>query len=681
MGSAGAADDGWRVASRSPTADPAAPRTARVGIALAVALLPAAVLALDPGGWYPFGPAKWLAVSVLLPLAAALVLWSLPVRIASMPTIATACLAGWFGLAAVLGLDGRYAWLGTPERHFGMVIWVGLALAFVIGQQLDPERDRIAIQLAVVVTGVGLTAAGVAQASPWAPSVLAVDDRWTGPLGSAAFLGAAAGLVLPLLLGIVLDRDLGRGRDGDPEAGPVDGPARDARAARWLRSGAGVGAAGTAAALVGSGARAAWFGLAVAAVATLVVRRDDVVAAVRLRPRLAGVAAAMAVVALAVLVLITPVGTRIGALADRDAAGGSSRLDEWRVAARVISNHPLTGVGPEGYRIAFAEGTDDAYEQAHGRDPLPDRAHSAPLDVAVTGGLPALVAWAVVWGFIVRSAVRAIRRRRPWVAGIGAALLAHLAGQLLLFPTAELEPFAWVLGGLVVALDRPSVGPDGVAARIVTRAVAVAVAAVAVLAAVSGVAEVRSDRHAAAAAAALARGDTSTALAWAEEAVAAKGDVVRLQLLLARVRAADRQGTRSALLAVDAVLTTSPRDPVVQRERLALLVVRASSTHLPDDVTAARTLAAALTAADPANAALALLAGSADRLGGDAGEAERRFLRAEALAPRDSAASLALAALYLDTGRPDDARRAADRALARTPDDPDARAVRARIGP
>lgn len=83
---------------------------------------------------------------------------------------------------------------------------------------------------------------------------------------------------------------------------------------------------------------------------------------------------------LGVVALATPVGGRLVALANPTAPGGATRVDEWRVAGRVLVAHPVTGVGPEGYRIAFAEGVDEAYERRHGRDPLPDRAHAGPLD-------------------------------------------------------------------------------------------------------------------------------------------------------------------------------------------------------------------------------------------------------------------------------------------------------------
>jgi predicted Zn-dependent protease len=109
-----------------------------------------------------------------------------------------------------------------------------------------------------------------------------------------------------------------------------------------------------------------------------------------------------------------------------------------------------------------------------------------------------------------------------------------------------------------------------------------------------------------------------------------------------------------------------------------LLVQRASATHLPADIVAARLEADTLVTRDPHNAALWLVAGAAARLGADAAGAEAAFLRAESLSPRRATPSIELALLYLDLGRSSEARAAADRAVAREPNDPRAQEIRQR---
>ncbi|MDQ1679853.1 MAG: hypothetical protein QOI42_712, partial [Frankiaceae bacterium] len=300
-------------------------------------------------------------------------------------------------------------------------------------------------------------------------------------------------------------------------------------------------------------------------------------------------------------------------------------------------------------------------------------AHSGPLDVAAAGGIPALVAWCIVIGMMLRAALRASRSSRPWLVGVGAALIAHFAGQLLLFPTAELEPIAWLLAGVLITATTSTAPVHAPAA--LRRPLSATLGLVAAMSLVAGALDVVADRHAGTAA---STRDPATAVRAATDAVDVRPDEVRLHLLLAQALVADDRGTVAAIAAVDDALRISPRDPIALRQRAQLLVQRATATHLPDDVSAARRAADTLVARDPHNAALLLIAGTAARLAADAPAAEAAFARAEGLSPRSAVPSIELALLYLDTGRTADARAAAARAVARDPQDQRAQEVQRR---
>ncbi|MGQ0617293.1 MAG: O-antigen ligase family protein [Acidimicrobiia bacterium] len=614
----------------------------RQGVGVLAGLAPAVVLLADPAGWYPFGPLKWAAVSVLVPAGLALVWSRHPVRTWRWPTLAAAALVGTMAVAASVGADPLYAWTGTPERRFGVLTWLLCLGALVGGQSLDPEDDGPTMATGLAVAGLGLGLVATAEALGWEPSVLAVDDRLTAALGSAAYLGAAAALLLPAVVGIALDAGL----------------------SRRLRAVAAAAVVPLVVALVGSGARAAWFGTAAAATVALVARRHRL----RLRRTLAVAAGAGAALVLTLVFVLSPAGSRLGSTFDRDAAGGRSRLDEWAVALRVIGDHAPLGVGPEGYRVSFARSVDEGYERAHGRDPLPDRAHSALLDVAVTGGVGAVAAWSVFLAAVGAAAFRALRSERAWVAGLGAALVAHGAASLLLFPTVELEPLAWLLGGLLVAAAR---GPGRPSREIVApRVVPAVLAAVAVVALVAGGVELVADRHARTAAAALRRGDATRAAREAAAAAGLRPDVARYHLLEARAAVAADQGTLAGLAAVDRALVLSPGDPIVLRARAGLLVDRVRATRVPAHAAAARSEITRLLQDDPFNGDLWLQAGAAAELEGDEAGAEGAWSRAERLAPRSPAPGVNLALLYLAQGRWSEAEAALDRAGAIAPEDP-----------
>jgi hypothetical protein len=331
------------------------------------------------------------------------------------------------------------------------------------------------------------------------------------------------------------------------------------------------------------------------------------------------------------LVALSPVGDRLTSVTDPDAPGGRGRFDEWRVASAVVRRHPLTGVGPEGYRIAFAEGVDAAYERAHGRLQQPDRAHAGPLDVALAGGLPALIAWGAVIVIVGRAVLSTLRRGSGWLVGVAAGLVAHFAGQLLLFPVVELEPLAWLLAGLLVASASPA-PPRRFAAGRAGPALLGVLAAVAL---VAGVADVAADRRAGTAVDALARGDHRAAATAAEAAVSRRPDTVRLRVLAAAAVVADDQGTLAGLRQLDRALDVSPGDPIVLLDRARLLVERAEATHVPAPLVRAEQEVDDLLAADAHNAALWRLAARLAAVRGDATAEQDATARADDLTPDD----------------------------------------------
>ena len=112
------------------------------GVVALAALAPAAMLTVDPWGWYPFGPSKWLVIPTLLLVGAApVVLGTDQVQVQRAVGRALAALVGWMSVAAALGRDPLYAWIGTPERRFGVLTWALCALAMVV-DCLDPRRQQ-----------------------------------------------------------------------------------------------------------------------------------------------------------------------------------------------------------------------------------------------------------------------------------------------------------------------------------------------------------------------------------------------------------------------------------------------------------------------------------------------------------------------------------------------------------
>jgi O-antigen ligase len=443
-------------------------------VAFLAALVPvAAFAAVDPGGWYPFGPAKWMAVSVVVTLSVGAALGSGAVRVPLAAGAVWGFLVAWLAVAAGFGVDPVFAWIGTPERHLGWVTWLLFAGCFVVGSQLSGRAEVDRVASGVVVAG-AYAAWELFVGQPVALS--SVTARLGGTFGSAAYLGAAATLAVPVCTGLAFEPGMRRS---------------------W-RVAAGTGGGLMVVALLGSGTRAAWIGLAVAvpvvAARSIATRRCTVGrfgggAEVRREPW--RIAARWAVVAVVVAGALVAVGPRLDEVSERSSSA-ASRADEWLVAVRVIAGAPLLGAGPEGYRVVVGGQIGPEYERAYGREVAPDRAHSGPLDVAATGGIPAAAAYLAMLAMVCAAAWSAVRRLRPVLAGMGVGVIAYAVQQMFLFPVAELDVVFWLLAGILVA--ESGVRTHTVSAPVRLRVGAVVAAAVALVFFVTGLAGVAADR-------------------------------------------------------------------------------------------------------------------------------------------------------------------------------------------
>ena len=224
-------------------------------VALAASVVPiAAVVAMDPSGWYPFGPAKWTAVTVAAVGSVAVLFWYGPVRAPRGAWWVGGALLLLVGLAAINGLDPSYAWTGTPERRLGFFACVLFAGCFLVGAALRTDNAATTFTRGCVLAGVFTGAYSLIELTFGEPIELdTVTSRLGGPFGSPAYLGAATCLLLPVTATMA---------------------AQATTPARW-RALAGVTVPLLLVALLGSGTRAAWIAIAVTGVVVLVVRRAE----------------------------------------------------------------------------------------------------------------------------------------------------------------------------------------------------------------------------------------------------------------------------------------------------------------------------------------------------------------------------------------------------------------------
>jgi Flp pilus assembly pilin Flp len=569
----------------------ATPNDSRL-LGIAAGLVPiAAVVAVDPAGLNPFNVAKWwsvLAVALGAAAVAAIAASAASARTNRQPqhpaAIERAVIALFGALVVVMAvstitaLDGLYAWIGTPIRNLGLLAWVVFGAMLLVGRRvgLDDKAQRSAVR-GFVVAALALGLYCLVETAGGTPFVLDSNtSRLVGPFGSAAYLGAACCLLLPVSVGV----------------------AADALETRRWRIIAAASSLLLAVAVIGSGSRAAIVGLTAAGIAIVIAQRahlrqhwNDVSGQLRQRTRW-GFAAAGAAVGIAGLVAI-----RAGVF--ERTAGFASRVDDWKVGLRVVADHPVIGVGPEGYRLVVNGFLDAEYVRRYGEATTIDRAHSGVLDVAISSGVIAAVIYLALLGTVGWSAARLARSASAVEVGIAGAVLAYIVQQQLFFPIAELDPMLWLLAGIIVVKARstapqPRTTPLRSRSRhrmatttMATTAMAVVLGIAAAGAVVVGALAVAADRHAHDT---LRTADVAVAIDSAQAAVARSPFDVRHRLLLAYANLQEQtlEGADRALVAVDDALAIAPLDPVAAYQRAILLSWRAATTGSTGDRLAAK---------------------------------------------------------------------------------------------
>ena len=165
-------------------------------------------------------------------------------------------------------------------------------------------------------------------------------------------------------------------------------------------------------------------------------------------------ATAAAVVALGLGTLLVA-GPHLARAAQEKSFIAASNVDtrelRWQAAARMVTAHPVLGVGPGGFREHYAAESHNA--EVDEQTPV---AHNMYLEVAAELGLPGFALFAGVIGVAAVASERTVRRagpgpRRTEAVAIQAALLAVLVTSTFLSEQYYLP--LWSLAALAVAAE------------------------------------------------------------------------------------------------------------------------------------------------------------------------------------------------------------------------------------
>lgn len=626
------------------------PRTAARWAGAAVWVLLLSPVALIPGGLFRFAlPELTVAALGILLAARAPAAGRLP---RSMTVLIAAgglllLLAVALSAAPVAQLVGRW------PRYEGLValpVYLGAAWAGarVLGPGAHPTSRR-ALTAAASVSAVAIGAVSAAEAAGLRP--LGGDVARPGSvLGNASDQGVAAAILLAIVLPALpwAWRTMRR----PPAAGPTG------RGAAILTV---LGAFAASSTLLLSGSRGAFVAAIVAHLVQVLVTARD---ARHRGPTV--VAGAMVLIVLAAAAITTPqMSSRLLAGDGPAADSVHGRALLWSATARVVAEHPWTGVGPSGLVDALPDVATQDWALSTDADHPPVSPHDWALQAAAAGGIPLLL---VALGLVVAVAVHGRRRlseaREPGVAddpyvptaALGAVVAAAVA--LTVHPTgsATVVLAATMTGALVAGRE------SGVELRSPVRAVASILAGLWVVGlALGSAAEVPLGQAAARA----ADGDVLGAEAAVHQAMRLRPwdpdlHLIAAQIYLAGSNAGHVPSAEAARQHAELALAATPASLEAARIDATALITLGRPEQAREELTH-------LLARSPFDARLLLARGVASATLADWTAAERDLLAASRYAPSDAVVWQNLAHLYAVTDRAALARDAADRATRLAP--------------
>lgn len=377
-----------------------------------------------------------LLVAVVVRDRSAAIRWS-PLHGAVIGTIVASALAVPFAL------DQTVAIFGAWRRYLGLTQLLDYGTLYFAAAMLLRNAADLRRLLAVCGAASGLVLAyGVAQRLGLDPLQFNVSatQQPVGTLGQPDFLAAYAAIVVSTAAAVVIFRWIALTTVGRAALGAL------------VLLGLAV--------IYIEGARNAVLGLGggLLAVALLQYLRP-------LQARASRIVPIILLVALAGVVVVSPVGQRLTASTLAVDPSLQSRLEIWSTALRLVATHPIIGLGPDNFAVAYPSARSERSELVAAGE-LQTSTHDWLLHYATGGGL--LVA-APLLAALALGVVRGVQlTRRANLSALGLVPLAAFMGQALVnVNDVSLEWVFWLSLGVIAtegvtagrAASRPNRGP------------------------------------------------------------------------------------------------------------------------------------------------------------------------------------------------------------------------------
>jgi O-antigen ligase len=132
------------------------------------------------------------------------------------------------------------------------------------------------------------------------------------------------------------------------------------------------------------------------------------------------------------------------------------RGDYWRAGWKMTLDHPFTGVGLDSYGDWYRASRSLVATLRRGPDITSNAAHNVFLDFSSNGGFPLLIAYLLIIGLTLASAIRVMRRTQGFDATHAAlfgAWVAYLAQSAISLNQLGLAVWGWILSGALIAYE------------------------------------------------------------------------------------------------------------------------------------------------------------------------------------------------------------------------------------
>jgi len=140
----------------------------------------------------------------------------------------------------------------------------------------------------------------------------------------------------------------------------------------------------------------------------------------------------------------------------------SLRGEYWNAGLKMATNHLFTGVGFDSYGDWYRFSRRASALVKPGPETVSNTAHNVVIDVFAFGGLPLLLFYLVIIGFVIFAIISHSRRNREFdsnFVGLVAAWICYQVQSIISINQIGLAIWGWILGAAIIAYDR--IGRNG----------------------------------------------------------------------------------------------------------------------------------------------------------------------------------------------------------------------------